>query len=257
MLEDFFNGSFREVESQQMRTKLISREAVSSLIRKHRWVPATATFAAACGLALSVSAGAHLFWVLGAAAVLVFSPYVWGYSVPAFNDVPSQTHLRRSQYAEVWDALATSPWQAGAAACGAPEESGVRRSAAEPVNNLLELARVASQDEVLEIGCGVGRIGLDLAPRCRTWTGADVSGNMFTYASERLHELRNIRLVKLSCVGLGELVSNSYDLVYSTNVLAHLDEMDRWRYLKDAFRVLRAGGRLFIDNVDLESDAGW
>src|SRR5262249_8155140 len=84
-----------------------------------------------------------------------------------------------------------------------------------------------------------------------------ISGNMLTYASERLHELRNVRLVKLNCVGLEGLVSNSYDLVYSTNVFSHLDELDRWRYVKDAFRVLRAGGRIFIDNVDLESDAGW
>src|SRR5260370_26571977 len=33
--------------------------------------------------------------------------------------------------------------------------------------------------------------------------------------------------------------------------------MDRWRYVADAFRLLRPAGRLFIDNVDLESDLGW
>ena len=37
----------------------------------------------------------------------------------------------------------------------------------------------------------------------------------------------------------------------------HLDETDRWIYIRDAFRVLREGGRLFVDNMDLESDAGW
>lgn len=241
-----------------MRAKWHPRETASSLIRKHRWVPVATTITVACGLTLTVVMDAP-FWVLGAAAVLMFSSYVWGYSARAVKDVhwPSLDHLNRSQYAEVWDALAASPWQARAAACGEQRERAVRRSAAVPVNNLLELAMVSSQDDVLEIGCGVGRIGLELAPRCNAWTGADISENMLAYASERLRELNNVRLVKLSCVGLDELVSNSFDLVYSTNVFAHLDEMDRWRYVKDAFRVLRPDGRLFIDNVDLESDAGW
>ena len=36
-----------------------------------------------------------------------------------------------------------------------------------------------------------------------------------------------------------------------------MDEVDRWRYVEEAFRVLRTGGRIYIDNTDLESDAGW
>jgi SAM-dependent methyltransferase len=83
------------------------------------------------------------------------------------------------------------------------------------------------------------------------------SPNMLAVAADRLRSLSNIRLVQLLGIGLHELVPNSFDLVYCTNVLAHLDEMDRWRYVQEAFRVLRPGGRLFIDNVDLESDAGW
>jgi ubiquinone/menaquinone biosynthesis C-methylase UbiE len=214
---------------------------------------------AAIGLTVTVVKDVHVFWVLGAAVALLFSSYVWGYSTRAlkYGHWPSLAHLQRRQYAEVWDALAASPWEARAAACGKQEESAVRRSAMEPIENLLELAAVSSQDEVLEIGCGVGRIGFGLAPHCRTWTGADVSGNMLACASERLRKLNNVRLVKLLGVGLDELASDSLDVVYSTNIFAHLDEVDRWRYVEDAFRVLRPGGRLFIDNVDLESNAGW
>jgi SAM-dependent methyltransferase len=34
--------------------------------------------------------------------------------------------------------------------------------------------RTAAGFDVLEIGCGVGRLAAELAPRCRTYTGVDV-----------------------------------------------------------------------------------
>jgi ubiquinone/menaquinone biosynthesis C-methylase UbiE len=170
---------------------------------------------------------------------------------PGLLDVP------RRRYAEVWDSLAATPSLAKAVACGPKDEDAIRRSAQAPVKNLIELAGLRHEDDVLEFGCGVARIGLELASHCHTWTGADMSVNMLTCAADRLRGVSNVRLVKLRQVGLDELDSDSFDLVYSTDMLAHLDEMDRWRYVEDAFRVLRPGGRLCIDNVDLESDLGW
>jgi ubiquinone/menaquinone biosynthesis C-methylase UbiE len=189
----------------------------------------------------------------------MLASYGWGYTERAFKVVnyPSLLNLPRRRYSEVWDALAASPWLARAAACGHESERKLRRSAEIPVNNLIELAEVRPQDDILEIGCGVARIGAELAPRCHTWTGTDISANMLATAAERLRGTDNTRLIKLQGVGLDELESNSFDLVYLTNMLSHLDQMDRWRYAKDAFRVLRPGGRLFIDNVDIESEEGW
>jgi SAM-dependent methyltransferase len=239
--------------------KLSLRNAASSLIRKHRYFLPAATLAVACALAVSVVGRMHSFLVLGIAGVLMLSSYLWGYSSHAMKGVrwPLLTHLHRRQYAEVWDTLAVSPWRARAAACGRQMESEVRHSAAEPLKNLLELLSIKSHEEVLEIGCGVGRIGRELAPRCRAWTGADMSANMLAYASERLRDLKNVRLVRTTACGLAEFASGSFDVVYSTNMFAHLDEIDRWRYVAEGFRVLRPNGRLFIDNIDLESDAGW
>jgi SAM-dependent methyltransferase len=235
------------------------RGFISLLLRKNRWLPTVAAIASASAFTAAVMEGTHFFLVFGTAMALVFASYVCGYTTRAFKVInyPSLLNLPRRLYGEVWDALAASPELARAAACGQADESAVRRSAQTPVKNLIELAGIRPEDDILEFGCGVARIGLELAPRCRSWTGADLSANMLTVAAKRLEGVRNIRLVKLHQVGLDQLESNSFDLVYSTDMLAHLDEMDRWRYVRDSFRVLRAGGRLYIDNIDLESDEVW
>ena len=243
----------------EMRAIVKIRSTASLLIRKHRWLPAMLTIACAATLLMVIAEGAASLWVLGPCFALIFASYGWGYSVRAFRVInyPSLLNLPRRQYSEVWDALAASPSLARTAACGNEDERRLHRSAQTPVKNLIELAGVKPQDDILEFGCGVARIGLELAPRCRTWTGVDVSANMLATAAERLRGINNTRLVKLQRIGLDQLESNSFDLAYSTNMLAHLDEMDRWRYIKDAFRVLRPGGRLCIDNVDIESEEGW
>src|SRR3979490_1593426 len=126
----------------------------------------------------------------------MFASYGWGFSVRAFRVInyPSLLNLPRRQYSEVWDALAASPSLARTAACGHEEERRLRSSAEIPVKNLIELADVRPQDDVLEFGCGVARIGLELAHRCRTWTGADMSANMLAAAAQRPRGGNNGRL---------------------------------------------------------------
>jgi len=225
----------------------------------HRWIPS----AVACASWLVFLA--TLFWrrssltIFLAAGVALVCSYAWGYSERAFglDFTPSLTHLTRRQYAQVWDSLAADGELARVSACGERDETDVRSSVQGCLQNLLELANISKSDEVLEIGCGVGRVGRELAANCKSWTGSDISGNMLSFAKERLQGILNTRLVTLRGAGLSEFKSASFDVVFATNMLGHLDEMDRWRYVEEAFRVLRPGGRLSIDNIDLESDAGW
>jgi SAM-dependent methyltransferase len=226
---------------------------------KHRWLPKAV---AAVSWLLFLTA---FFWrrsellVLVSAAASLLCSYAWGYSDRAFRLFfsPALTQLKRDQYADVWDSLAATRELATVSACGEREETGVRSSVGSCVRNLQDLARISAQDEVLEIGCGVGRVGRELATHCKSWTGCDVSARMLAYAEERLTGTDNTRLVRLRRGGLREFKAGSFDVVFATNMLCHLDEIDRWRYVEEAFRVLRPGGRLSIDNVDLESDAGW
>jgi ubiquinone/menaquinone biosynthesis C-methylase UbiE len=211
-------------------------------------------------LAASLTTDLSLGYKLVAAAALAGSSFVWGFWARSsrLRRFPPLSQLHRRQYATTWDSLAGPREDAYAAAAGHyKDEAEFRCSAAPTIQNLLDLAQVRPGDQVLEVGCGVGRIGRELASHCATWTGADISANMLTHAASRLEGLPNIRLVHLDAVALSEFDSSSFDVVYFTNMLYHLDEMDRWQYAQEAFRVLRAGGRIFMDNVDIESEAGW
>lgn len=185
--------------------------------------------------------------------------WVCGYSTRALKEMlwPPLSHLKRRSYGETWDSIAVSASAAAGGVSGHLNEQDVRASAADTVRNLLELAHLGIDDEVLEIGCGIARIGRELAPHCRRWTGADISANMLRFAAERIQSIPNARLVHLEDVSLQVFADASFDAIYATNMLMHIDEADRWCYVAEAFRVLRPGGRLFLDNVDLESNAGW
>ncbi len=137
------------------------------------------------------------------------------------------------------------------------DEEDLGPSTAQCLENLTKVSGVSLNDDVLEIGCGAGRIGTGLAPRCRSWVGADISSRMLARAVDRLGTVPNARLVQLSSVSLIQFKDKSFDVVYCTSVFGHLDEMDRWRYVEEAFRVLRPGGRILLDNIDVEADAGW
>lgn len=236
------------------------RSRAAHLLRKHSWIPSTATLLSGACLVAALAASLNLAYELAAGSSLATAAFIWGYWQQAQRRrlFPPLAHLHRRQYAATWDELASSREEACAAAAGRKrDEQEFRDSASGTIRNLLELVQVRPSDEVLEVGCGVGRIGEALARSCSGWTGADMSINMLGYASERLRGSSNVRLVRLRRVGLFEFDNRSFDLVYFTNMLMHLDEMDRWHYAKEAFRVLRPEGRVFMDVIDIESEPGW
>jgi ubiquinone/menaquinone biosynthesis C-methylase UbiE len=237
----------------------VSVQRVLEFIRKHQRLTAGVSICGSIAVGTGVLLRQNLAILIAAAIVLCFSYFAWGYSTRAREELlwKPLTCFSRRQYAEVWDELAGTLRDASVTATGAAEEQSLRYSAADCLHNLLSIAGVQPEDSVLEIGCGVGRIGRELCPHCRLWTGADISGRMLAFAAQRLSGTNNARLVQLREVGLGEFDDGSFDVVYATNMLAHLDEMDRWRYVQESFRVLRPGGRILLDNIDIESEAGW
>ena len=165
--------------------------------------------------------------------------------------------IPRSDYKRTWQHLSTSEADAKMFVASTTDEETFQRSAQYTRELLERFVGLRRDDVVLEIGCGVGRIAPEVAPRVGEWIGTDISANMLGHAARRLAHLPNVRLVELSDVGLSEIPSESVDVVYCTVVFMHLYEWDRYKYVAEAYRVLRPGGRLYCDNIDITSTLGW
>ncbi len=163
----------------------------------------------------------------------------------------------RSAYKGVWDRQAKDSDVAWLAVAGHTDEATLDLTARGTIDILKATVGIGPNDVILEIGCGIGRVGKPLSQECLHWFGADISGAMLGHAAERLKGRPNTTLVELATVGLQEFPMDSLDLVYCTIVFMHLFEWDRYRYVQEAFRVLRPGGRCYFDNFPLDSEHGW
>jgi SAM-dependent methyltransferase len=105
--------------------------------------------------------------------------------------------------------------------------------------------------DALEIGCGIGRLMVPLAPRLRSVVGTDVSSGMISAAKRRLEGIANARVQLTSGHDLAEFASESMDLVYSADTFPYLvlsgpALVDR--HFREVRRVLRPAGHFVLFN---------
>ncbi len=167
------------------------------------------------------------------------------------------TPAPRSNYKAVWNTLSQTQESAILHVCGYVDELRFCNDAEDTLGLLRGTIGLRADDVVLEIGCGVGRLGRVMAPFVKEWIGCDVSSNMLRHAQRRLLGLANTRLVEISGYDLRPIPDSSVDAVYCTAVFMHLEEWDRYSYVLEAMRMLKPGGRFYCDNADLESEQGW
>ena len=107
---------------------------------------------------------------------------------------------------------------------------------------VLEGLAVSPEAEVLEIGCGMGRLLRPVSERVARATGVDISGEMIDRAVRALADRPNVRLLRTEGDPPGT-PDASLDLVYSFVVFQHVPSRAAVsRYLAEAARVLRGGG---------------
>jgi SAM-dependent methyltransferase len=111
--------------------------------------------------------------------------------------------------------------------------------------------------DVLDLGCGIGRIAAALAPRCRSVLGLDVSAGMAEAARRRCAGLSNVRIGTTSGEDLAALPAGAFDLVLAVDSFPYILQAGgsvAERHVAGAARALRPGGSLVILNLSYGRD---
>ncbi len=102
-----------------------------------------------------------------------------------------------------------------------------------------------NKENCLEIGCGAGRMTLQLASFFNKVHAIDISEKILEYAKKYIKK-PNIEFYKSNGIVL-PFENNSIYSVFSTHVFQHLDSLSIAReYLKEVARVTKPGGTLMI-----------
>ena len=93
--------------------------------------------------------------------------------------------------------------------------------------------------KVLEIGCGTGLILERVHEAAKEAVGVDISANMLDVCRKKGLNVLEASVTKLP------FEDNSFDLVYSFKVLAHVPEIEK--AIKEIVRVTKADGRVVLE----------
>ena len=112
--------------------------------------------------------------------------------------------------------------------------------------------------EMLEIGCGIGRLTVPYLDRLRSYTGIDISEGMIEEARRRHADTPNSRF--FTCDGLSvpaEARDRDYHLILAVGVFIHLPQEVITAWIEDGYRMLSPGGMLrFQVLADLADSTG-
>lgn len=165
--------------------------------------------------------------------------------------------MSATTYKDFWNRQASSAESAISAVDGSQSEEVVQHTGRWSAAQVQAALAIGDGDDVLELGCGIGRIGRELAPECRSWTGVDISENMIDFAGHRLSGLDNVTFHKLHRTSLDMLEDDSVDKAYSIAVFCHMDKEDLYLYMQELNRVVRPGGTIFVETWNLAHPVGW
>lgn len=116
---------------------------------------------------------------------------------------------------------------------------------AQDLAEILELldVRLTSEEDVVEIGCGIGRLTRVLASSARSVHAIDISREMLSRARTHNPDLSNVHWIHGDGESLDPLPDGAFDACVSHVVFQHIPNPQiTLGYIREIGRVLRAGG---------------
>jgi cyclopropane fatty-acyl-phospholipid synthase-like methyltransferase len=138
---------------------------------------------------------------------------------------------------------------------GNPDLLGL--ATAEIVSQLRAWGAVTRDTALLDIGCGIGRLLVALAPEIRSATGFDVSAEMVKAARRRCASYPNVTVIKGDGRGLGQLDDEAFDVAVAVDSFPYLRQSGYAlveRFFAETARVLKPGGQFVILNYSYSED---
>jgi len=97
-----------------------------------------------------------------------------------------------------------------------------------------------SKMNILEIGCGIGRILIPMRKIFGNATGIDISSEMVQLGQKYVSDIPNCNIVENNGTDLAEFSDNSFDFCYSFIVFQHIPEKQIVEnYIKEVSRILK------------------
>ncbi len=109
------------------------------------------------------------------------------------------------------------------------------------------LARPQPTDRVIDMGSGWGTFEFALAPKVQEILGIDFSARSIELSEDALarHQTPNVRFLQADAGDTG-LPGGEWDLIIAADLFEHLYPEDSVRVAREAFRLLRPGGRFAV-----------
>ena len=149
-------------------------------------------------------------------------------------------------------AVAVSP-DASVAAYSLGDAALLAAATREIVDWLLGGGYAGPLTDVLDLGCGTGRVAAALAPHVRSVLGIDVSAGMIAEARRR-HDVPNLRFAQTKGVAI-DLPRASLDLILAVDSMPYLVQAGiADAHVADARRLLRPGAALVVLNLSYRGD---